>query len=100
MGLKLFIEFPPGSTILIPSAPLLHSNCPIGAHETRYSITRYTAGGIWRWLEDGGRTEEDINLNGTAEEQNELRERREGRWEKMLDMFSTLEEIQAAVKEL
>ncbi|KAK7436102.1 hypothetical protein VKT23_019304 [Stygiomarasmius scandens] len=91
--LKLFIEFPPGSTILIPSALLLHSNCPIDAHETRYSITQYTAGGIWRWLEDGGRTEGDINLHGTAEEQKELQERREGRREVMIDMFSTLKEI-------
>ncbi len=43
--LKLVIEFPLGSTILIPSAVLCHSNTAISRKETRYSFTQYTAGG-------------------------------------------------------
>ncbi|EIW56591.1 uncharacterized protein TRAVEDRAFT_49410 [Trametes versicolor FP-101664 SS1] len=51
--LKMFIEFPPGATVLIPSALLCHSNTTIAPHERRYSFTQYTAGGIVRWMESG-----------------------------------------------
>lgn len=51
--LEMFIEFPPGATVLIPSALLCHSNTTIAPHERRYSFTQYTAGGIVRWMESG-----------------------------------------------
>ncbi|KAJ7021722.1 hypothetical protein C8F04DRAFT_1273387 [Mycena alexandri] len=56
---KLILEFPPGTTILIPSAAIFHSNIPIGPGERRYPFTQYTAGGIFRWIEHGFRCEED-----------------------------------------
>ncbi|KAJ6450818.1 hypothetical protein C8R47DRAFT_1329827 [Mycena vitilis] len=37
---KLIIEFPPGCTILIPSAAVFHSKIPIAPHEHRYSFTQ------------------------------------------------------------
>ncbi|KAI0039029.1 hypothetical protein FA95DRAFT_1504733, partial [Auriscalpium vulgare] len=55
--LKLVIEFPPGSTILIPSALLTHSNAAIRPGETRRSFTQYCAGGLMRWHRYGMRTE-------------------------------------------
>ncbi|KAJ7790894.1 hypothetical protein B0H14DRAFT_2625553 [Mycena olivaceomarginata] len=39
--LGLVIRFPPGSTILIPSALVRHSNVPIRAHEERCSFVQY-----------------------------------------------------------
>ncbi len=54
--LKMIIEFPPGATILIPSAILRHSNVAICRGETRYSITQYSAGGLFRWVRCGFRT--------------------------------------------
>ncbi|KAH9475575.1 hypothetical protein JR316_0012692 [Psilocybe cubensis] len=48
--LGLVIEFPPGSTILLPSVLISHSNVPISSNERRYSFTQYTAGGIFRWV--------------------------------------------------
>jgi len=51
--LKLAIEFPAGSTILVPSAVLTHYNLPIGSKETRRSITQFSAGGIFRWISYG-----------------------------------------------
>lgn len=51
--LKLAIEFPAGSTVLVPSAALTHHNLPIAYHETRRSITQYSAGGIFRWMSYG-----------------------------------------------
>ncbi|KAI0037901.1 hypothetical protein FA95DRAFT_1506343 [Auriscalpium vulgare] len=55
--LKLVIEFPPGSTILIPSALLTHSNTPVRPGETRRSFTQYCAGGLMRWHSHGLQTE-------------------------------------------
>ncbi|KAF8157395.1 hypothetical protein BJ912DRAFT_867330, partial [Pholiota molesta] len=51
--LMLVIEFPPGSTILIPSSAIEHSNTPIGRRETRCSFTQYSPGGLFRWVEQG-----------------------------------------------
>ncbi|KAI0054487.1 hypothetical protein BV25DRAFT_1771765, partial [Artomyces pyxidatus] len=47
--LKLVIEFPPGSTILLPSSIVSHGNTPIQPGETRQSFTQYCAGGLMRW---------------------------------------------------
>ncbi|KAI0043841.1 hypothetical protein FA95DRAFT_1583964 [Auriscalpium vulgare] len=55
--LQLVIEFPPGATILIPSALITHSNVAIQPGETRQSITQYCAGGLMRWHAYGCRTE-------------------------------------------
>ena len=60
--LKLVIEFPPFSTILIPSAILCHSNTSIGPTERRSSVTQYNSEGLFRWVAydhslQGGRTE-------------------------------------------
>lgn len=51
--LRMVIRFPPGSTILIPSALVRHSNVPIQRGEQRYSITQYTSGGLFRWADNG-----------------------------------------------
>ena len=51
--LKLAIEFPAGSTVLVPSALLMHYNLPIGSKEIRRSITQFSAGGIFRWISYG-----------------------------------------------
>lgn len=54
--LGLVIEFPPGSSILIPSAVLRHGNTSIRPHEERMSFTQYCSGGLMRWVECGFRT--------------------------------------------
>ncbi|KAF9060811.1 hypothetical protein BDP27DRAFT_1159654, partial [Rhodocollybia butyracea] len=51
--LGLFIRFPPGSTILIPSALLVHSNVPIAPGEEHYSFIQYSSAGLFRWVENG-----------------------------------------------
>ncbi|KAF7288267.1 hypothetical protein HMN09_01411400 [Mycena chlorophos] len=50
--LKLFIRFPAGATIAIPSALLRHSNTSIQQDETRYSFTQFAAGGLFRFVEN------------------------------------------------
>ncbi|KAJ2914909.1 hypothetical protein MD484_g5504, partial [Candolleomyces efflorescens] len=48
--LKKVVEFPPCSTILLPSAAVEHANSPIAPHELRYSIAQYASGGLFRWV--------------------------------------------------
>ncbi|KIM78406.1 hypothetical protein PILCRDRAFT_75550, partial [Piloderma croceum F 1598] len=56
-GLRLVIEFPPGSTILIPSGAIRHSNIMIRAGKSQYSFTQYTTGGLFCWVDHGYQTE-------------------------------------------
>ncbi|RDX44521.1 hypothetical protein OH76DRAFT_1303622, partial [Lentinus brumalis] len=55
--LKLVIQTPAGASYLIPSAILKHSNVDIGKQETRMSITQYSAGGLFRWVACGMRSQ-------------------------------------------
>ncbi|KIY62017.1 hypothetical protein CYLTODRAFT_362105, partial [Cylindrobasidium torrendii FP15055 ss-10] len=55
---KLIIEIPAGVTVFIPSALITHYNLPIAPGETRYSITQYSAGGLFRWVNNGFKTQE------------------------------------------
>ncbi|KAF8958751.1 hypothetical protein BDZ97DRAFT_1668082 [Flammula alnicola] len=66
--LGIVIEFPPGTSILIPSAVISHSNVPIGSHETRYSFTQYSAGGIFRWNDNEFKTVADFKKGFSDEE--------------------------------
>ncbi|KAL0572916.1 hypothetical protein V5O48_009049 [Marasmius crinis-equi] len=58
--LGIVLQFPAGSTILLPSATVAHSNVPVGKHETRTSFTQYSAGALFRWVESGGRDLEQL----------------------------------------
>ncbi|KDR72064.1 hypothetical protein GALMADRAFT_41409, partial [Galerina marginata CBS 339.88] len=49
--LKLVVEFPPGSTVLIPSSVFRHGNTLIvGEGSYHMSFTQYCAGGLFRWV--------------------------------------------------
>ncbi|KAJ6533828.1 hypothetical protein DFH09DRAFT_1250058 [Mycena vulgaris] len=58
--LKLVVEFPPGALILLPSATIAHSNVPVGENEERVSFTQFSAGGIFRYVDNGCRTEKEL----------------------------------------
>ncbi|KAI0646734.1 hypothetical protein C8Q79DRAFT_925453 [Trametes meyenii] len=62
--LGLVIEFPLGAMILIPSALLHHSNVTICSGETRYSLTQYSAGRLFRWVECGFKTKKEFEAGG------------------------------------
>lgn len=83
----LVVEFPPGATILLPSAILAHSNTTVAPHETRYSFTQYTAGGLFRWVEQGFQKSDDFYASLSAEELAVRRARDEARWEYGLSLF-------------
>lgn len=53
------IEFPAGSTILIPSGAVHHSNASIEPHEKRQSFTQYSARALFTYIDNGYQTRED-----------------------------------------
>ncbi|KAK7015823.1 hypothetical protein R3P38DRAFT_2543453, partial [Favolaschia claudopus] len=63
-GLKLVVEFPAGATSFIPSAVVHHGNTPLAPHETRYSITQYAAGGLFRYVQYKFRTAKKVVASG------------------------------------
>jgi hypothetical protein len=96
--LQLVIEFPPGSTILLPSAVIRHSNVAIQKGEERYSFTQYTAGGLFRWVDHGfqkeGRYYAGLSEGQRVEEEEVMRRR----WSMGLSLFSTLDELKSMHK--
>lgn len=88
----LVIEFPPGSTILFPSAIVQHGNVPIRPGETRMSITQFAAGGLFRYADYGYRTErvlreQDPNLWQTIYRQ------RIHSWDNVVRLYSHVNEL-------
>ncbi|KAI0055809.1 hypothetical protein BV25DRAFT_1771550, partial [Artomyces pyxidatus] len=51
--LGLVVEFPSGGLALITSGSVHHGNTPVQPGETRYSVTQYCAGGLFRWVAYG-----------------------------------------------
>ncbi|KAJ3871873.1 hypothetical protein F5051DRAFT_340233, partial [Lentinula edodes] len=60
--LELVIDFPHAATILIPSAVITHSNTPVAEGDIRTSFTQFTAGPIFRWVENGCMTEKELHI--------------------------------------
>lgn len=87
------VEFPPGSTVLVPSSTVAHSNVPIRRGERRYSFTQYTSGAIFRWVEFGFQTVERHRAGLTKREREEEKLELQNQLEKGLGLFSTFEEF-------
>lgn len=72
--LRLVIQFPANSTILIPSASVVHHNIPFRPGEERYSLVQYGAAGLFRWWEHDFRTAVDYQRqNKISKSYEELR---------------------------
>ncbi|KAF8059318.1 hypothetical protein FPV67DRAFT_1426687, partial [Lyophyllum atratum] len=93
--LGLIVEFPAGSTVLFPSAVVEHFNTPVQAHESRYSFTQYSAGGLFRWAEHGMKSDKDFFQDLSEEDFNHAATKAEQRWEHGLSLFSTLTELKS-----
>jgi hypothetical protein len=96
--LQLVIEFPPGSTIMIPSAVIRHSNVAIQPGEERYSFTQYLAGGLFRWVDHGFQKEDEYYSKLQEHERVEEEEVMRNRWAEGLNLFSTLDDLRAMSK--
>ncbi|KAJ7170395.1 hypothetical protein C8R43DRAFT_876069 [Mycena crocata] len=91
--LRLVIRFPPGSTILLPSALIRHSNVAIRPHERRCSFTQYTAGGLFRWISNGFKTDDAFEYSASTEEKAARSAESESRWEEGMKYFTVLEDL-------
>ncbi|KAI0054737.1 hypothetical protein BV25DRAFT_1816620, partial [Artomyces pyxidatus] len=92
--LKLIVEFPPGSTILIPSAVVTHGNTPIQEGKTRQSFTQYCAGALMRWQGYGFRTEAEMEEEDPALH-SLFTQSAPSRWKEALGYFSKCNELEA-----
>ncbi|KAJ8461817.1 hypothetical protein ONZ45_g18161 [Pleurotus djamor] len=77
--LGLVIEFPPGWTVLLPSASISHSNTPI---QHGYSVTQYTGGEVFRWVKNGFQLEKDVPSSTDSEKKR--------RWMNGIGMFNVV----------
>jgi hypothetical protein len=91
--LRLVIRFPAGATILLPSALIQHSNVPIQPHEYRASFAQYTAGGLFRWVRNGFKTDVDFQSSSTPEERTARRVEDDRRWAQGMKMFSVIDDL-------
>ncbi|KAG6809553.1 hypothetical protein H0H92_015830 [Tricholoma furcatifolium] len=96
-GLRLVIEFPPGSLILIPSATVTHLNIPICEGECRVSFTQFCSGGLFRYVENGFRTDNQL-LKEDPKKSAKLSILRETRWHEDFQLYSLLSDCVAAVE--
>jgi hypothetical protein len=92
--LGLVIEFPPGSTIFIPSASLEHSNASIQKEEQHYSFMQYTAGGTFWWVDYGFRKADEYFVSLSEEKQQAVAGEGCDRLAFGLSLFSTIDELQ------
>jgi len=92
--LKIIIQFPSGSTVLIPSGCLSHGNTPIQEDETRMSIAQYASGGLFRWVAYGFRSAKTLIQTEAGRELKKAIDMESGeRWRIGLGMFSTDSEL-------
>ncbi|KAJ8089803.1 hypothetical protein PM082_018379 [Marasmius tenuissimus] len=89
---KLVVDFPAGSTALIPSAVVTHSNTRIAEGDERTSFTQYTAGAIFRWVENGCMTDGELKASN-SEGWSETKERKRSAALERVKLYSTLDEL-------
>ncbi|KAF7347991.1 hypothetical protein MSAN_01751200 [Mycena sanguinolenta] len=89
---KLVVEFPAGALILVPSATIAHSNVPVADSEERISFAQFSAGNLFRYVDNGFRTQEDLVAEDPAEYKR-LMGLKDSRWEEGLKLFSTVTEL-------
>ncbi|KIM35281.1 hypothetical protein M413DRAFT_79567, partial [Hebeloma cylindrosporum] len=95
--LKLVIEFPPCSTILIPSAMITHCNTPVAEGDIRNLFTQYCAGGLFRYVDNGFMIDRVLCEKNPAKSK-EMEALKATRWQMGLGLFSTLDDLKRRYK--
>ncbi|KAL1740607.1 hypothetical protein HDZ31DRAFT_47158 [Schizophyllum fasciatum] len=95
---RLVIRFPPGSTVLIPSAIIHHSNTRIARNERRYSVTQYTAGALFRWVDHGCKLDEIYYKSLTADGKARALAANARRWKEGVELWSTIGDLREAAR--
>lgn len=95
LDLNLIIEFPPGSTILLPSSVIRHGNTPISENETRYSFTMYVPGPLLRSAQHELKSKRRLSKKDISRLYGEGNER----WLDALNMFSKVHELEKDIRD-
>jgi hypothetical protein len=90
--LWLIIEFPPGMTIAIPSAIFRHSNVSIQQDEKGFSITQYTSAGVFRFVNNGFKTNVTLEQEMSKEGPQAWADAAKVHYVEGVKMYSTLDE--------
>ncbi|KAJ7041672.1 hypothetical protein C8F04DRAFT_1252603 [Mycena alexandri] len=90
--LKLVIEFPHGALILLPSATITHLNIPVQEGEERVSFTQFSAGGIFRYVNNGCKAVEGLEQADPGEYE-QVMARMASRWREGLNLLGTVDEL-------
>ncbi|TRM56383.1 hypothetical protein BD626DRAFT_354656, partial [Schizophyllum amplum] len=93
--LKMVVRFPAGSTVLIPSAIITHYNTSIAPDETRYSVTQYTAGAIFRFVEHGCQLDEQYYKGMSKQQLRDAQAANAAQADKGRSKLSRLSELRA-----
>ncbi|KAF9531030.1 hypothetical protein CPB83DRAFT_868384 [Crepidotus variabilis] len=96
-GLKLVIEFPPGATILIPSAVVVHGNIPVQPGDVRASFTQYCPGGLLRFVDNHFMTEKKLKKANKTEYARLMAEK-PLRWKMGLGLLSKFDDLVTRVE--
>ncbi|KAE9388375.1 hypothetical protein BT96DRAFT_1004242 [Gymnopus androsaceus JB14] len=86
-NLGLIVRFPPGCTLLLPSALIVHLNLAIQPGEQRFSITQYSAATLSRFVENGFCNDVDILDGSDSTAKEALLSACKTRWKKALDCY-------------
>lgn len=62
--LRMIVEFPPYSTIFLPSAIVMHSNTGVREDETRLTLTQYCSAGLFSWVAYGNGPKGKLKKSG------------------------------------
>ncbi|KAF7964991.1 hypothetical protein HWV62_1172, partial [Athelia sp. TMB] len=84
------VEFPPGSTVLIPSSVMRHGNTPIQEGETRLGMTQYAAGALFRYVDHGFKLQDDASAQVRARVQAGAKTR----YRDLLALYSRLDSLE------
>jgi hypothetical protein len=90
--LKLVVEFPPNSSVLIPSTSLRHGNVPVSPDEICLSFMQYCAGSLMRWVRYGFSTFKRM-VEENPQLAKEVEAEHPSRWATCLGLFSKLTEL-------
>ncbi|KAJ7229584.1 hypothetical protein C8J57DRAFT_989399, partial [Mycena rebaudengoi] len=72
----LVIHFPPGATVLFPVALMRYSFCAVRDGETHYNFSQYMPSGLFRYIDNGYRSDRAVELGARYMEKERLHAKR------------------------
>ncbi|KAK6997350.1 hypothetical protein R3P38DRAFT_2563409 [Favolaschia claudopus] len=92
--LGLVVQFPPGSSILLPAGLIHYSFVKVEEEETRLSMLQWAGAGVRRFLDNGGRLDKDFAARATPNEHSGREHRREIAHEIAIEAFPRQRDLQ------